>query len=195
MEANNLQNARIRFSVYRKDGGLYNPLTNEVDYVIEASKLNIVEKEVYTLELFKDYYIYSGLLSTLKTTNKLINVLASIYANENELDNCILVNEKKNVVEAINGNVFLVVGNTIKTPALTEGCIKGIIRKKVIEILENHKNYTIEETAISPFELQKADELFITNAIVGIQAVSSYKKTNYASKVSTEIKTLLTQLI
>ena len=195
VEANNLQNARIRFSVYRKDGGLYNPLTNEVDYVIEASELNIAEKEVYTLELFKDYYIYSGLLSTLKTTNKLINVLASIYANENELDNCILVNEKKNVVEAINGNVFLVVGNTIKTPALTEGCIKGIIRKKVIEILENHKNYTIEETAISPFELQKADELFITNAIVGIQAVSSYKKTNYASEVSTEIKTLLTQLI
>lgn len=195
VEANALQSARVRFMVYRKDGGLYHPQTNQVDYLIEASELLIVEKQTYVVDLFKDYYVYSGLLSTLKTTNKLLNVLASIYANENEFDNCILVNEKKNVVEAINGNVFLVVGNTIKTPALTEGCVKGIIRKKVIELVSSSKIYTLEETEISPFELQKANELFITNAINGIQAVTSYKKATYATTVSTEIKTLLAQLI
>ena len=186
---------RVRFSVYRKDGGLYHPLTNEVDYLVEASEIVTLEKKVYTIDLFRDYYVYSGLLSTLKTTNRLLNVLASIYANENEFDNCILVNEKKNVVEAMNGNVFLVVGNVVKTPALTEGCVKGIIRKKVIEILENHATYTLEETQISPFELQKADELFITNAIIGIQAVRNKKKTTYKNRVSTEIQQLLNALV
>ena len=112
-----LENARVRFTVYRKDGGLYNPLTNAVDYLIEASPLTSIVKENYELDLFKDYYLYSGLLSTLKTTNKITNVLASIYASENEVDNCILLNEKKQVVEVINGNIFIVKGNLIKTLA------------------------------------------------------------------------------
>ena len=56
----------------------------------------------------------------------MLNTLASIFAEENDLDNCILLNEKKGVVEVTNGNIFVVKGTVIKTPALTEGCIKGI---------------------------------------------------------------------
>jgi len=186
-EQNNLENARIRFTVFRKDGGLYNPLTNQVDYLIEASEFNSVIKTNYTIDIFKDYYIYSGLLSTLKTTNKMTNVLASIYASENEFDNCILVNEKKQVVEAINGNIFVVKGNLIKTPPISEGCVKGIARKKIIEIISKIKKYTLEETIISPFELQKADEIFISNVIIGIQPVLDYKKTLFKTEVSKEL--------
>ncbi len=102
----------------------------------------------------------------------MLNTLASIFADENDLDNCILLNEKKGVVEVTNGNIFVVKGNVVKTPALTEGCIKGIVRIKVIEILFKNKDFTIEETSISPFEIQKADEVFITNAIIGVQPVT-----------------------
>ena len=195
VEKNELIDARVRFSVFRQDGGLYNPESNKVDYLIETSPLNSKKKEVYTIDLFKDYYIYSGLLSTVKTTNKITNVLAGIYADENELDNCILVNEKKQVVEAINGNVFVVKDNVIKTPPITDGCVKGIIRKKLIELISNSAKYEIEENSISPFELQKADEIFITNAIVGIQSVSSYKKSVFNSEVSDEISEELKKLI
>lgn len=195
VKANELENARVRFSVYRKDGGLYCPDSNEIDYLIEAVQLNVEKKTQYTVDLFKDYYVFSGLLSTIKTTNKMVNVLAAIYAKENGFDNCILINEKKNVVEVLNGNIFLVFGNTIKTPAITEGCIKGVIRKNIIELLEKSKLYTVEETTISPFEVQKADEVFITNAIVGIQSVSGYKKTQFSSKVSNEIEQMLNNLI
>ncbi len=195
VEANDLKSARLRITVFRKDGGFYNPATNQIDFVIEASVLKNEIKENYTLDLFKDYFIYSGLLSTVKTTNKLTNVLASIYASENNLDNCILLNEKKHVVEAINGNVFLVKGATIKTPSIGEGCVKGIVRKKIIEILLKHKEYTIEETEISPFEIQKADEIFITNAIVGIQPVTSYRKSNFKTTITQEIAEALKILI
>ncbi len=194
-EQNNLENARIRFTVFRKDGGLYNPTSNQIDYLIVASPLTILVKETYTVDIFKDYYLNSDILSTLKTTNKITNVLASIYASENGFDNCILVNERKQVIEAINGNIFLVKGNTIKTPSISEGCIKGIIRKKIIEIVSKNDDYTIEETEISPFDLQKADEIFITNVIVGIQPVTQYKKANFGIKVSSALALDLSKLI
>lgn len=170
---------RVRLTVFRKDGGFYTPKNNEVNYLIEVAETDYQLKEIYVLDVFKDFYNYSGLLSTVKTNNRIINTLASIYAQENELDNCILINENKGVAEVCNGNIFVLKGNSIKTPSLSEGCIKGIARKKIIEILQKNKAYTLEETKISPFEIQKADEVFITNTIMGVQPVSQYKKKKF----------------
>lgn len=187
---------RVRLNVFRKDGGLYTPNTNEIDYLIEVKELNITVKETYRIDLYKDFYNYSGLLSTVKTNNRMVNTLASIFAEENDLDNCILLNEKKGVVEVTNGNIFIIKGNVAKTPALTEGCIKGIARKKVIELIEKHPDYTIEETSISPFEVQKADEVFITNAIIGVQPVTNYRKKTFKTELSEKVrKSLQTQMI
>ena len=178
---------RVRLNIYRKDGGLYTPKTNKIAYSIQVNENLHQIKDSYSLDVFKDFYNYSGLLSTIKTNNRMLNTLASIFAQENDLDNCILLNEKKGVVEVTNGNIFIVKGTVVKTPALDQGCIKGIIRSKVIDIILKNKEFTIEETSISPFELQKADEVFITNAIVGIQPVSSYKKKKFTSKVGQKI--------
>ena len=185
---------RVRLNVYRKDGGLYTPKTNKIDYFIDAKANTYATKDIYTVDVFKDFYNYSGLLSTIKTNNRMVNTLASIYAKENELDNCVLINENKGVVEVANANIFILKGNVVKTPAYTEGCIKGIIRTKVIEIITKNEDFTIEETTISPFEIQKADEVFITNAIMGIQAVTNYKKktftTSFSNKISKSLKVL-----
>ena len=185
---------RVRLNVYRKDGGLYTPKTNKVDYSIEASENTYVSKNDYKVDVFKDFYNYSGLLSTVKTNNRMLNTLASIYANENDLDSCVLLNERKGVVEVTNGNIFVVKGNVVKTPALSEGCIKGIVRGKIIEILTKNKDFTIEETTISPFEIQKADEVFITNAIVGVQAITKYKKKTFTSSLATKLQANLNVL-
>ncbi|MDB0026763.1 aminotransferase class IV [Polaribacter sp.] len=182
---------RVRLSVYRQDGGLYTPTTNNIDYLIEVSPLKIQEKTSYTVDLFKDFYNYSGLLSTVKTNNRMLNTLASVFASENDLDNAILLNEKKGVVEATNGNIFIVKGNTIKTPALTEGCIKGITRGKIIEIITKNVDFEVEETSISPFEIQKADEVFITNAITGIQIVTNYRKKVFSRVVGDKLSNSL----
>jgi len=178
---------RVRLNVYRKDGGLYTPKTNEIDYLIDVKANTYQTKEIYSVDVFKDFYSYSGLLSTIKTNNRMVNTLASIYAKENDLDNCVLINEKKGVVEVANANIFILKGSIVKTPALTEGCIKGIVRGKIIEIISKNKEYTLEETNISPFEIQKADEVFITNAIIGIQSVTNYKKKNFTTDFSNKI--------
>ncbi|WP_430927789.1 aminotransferase class IV [Polaribacter marinivivus] len=188
VKANNtLQKSRVRLTIFRKDGGLYTPKTNEIDFLVEASELNQNIKNDYKIDIFKDFYNYSGLLSTIKTNNKMLNTLASVFAKENDLDNCIIINEKKGVVEVTNGNIFIVKDNVVKTPATTEGCIKGIVRKKVLEIISKNEEFKVEETSISPFEIQKADEVFITNAIIGIQPVTQYKKKTFKVDFSKKI--------
>ncbi|MGB7394792.1 MAG: aminotransferase class IV [Pricia sp.] len=183
--------ARIRLTIFRNEGGLYLPKTNHISYSIEARPLKnpfyILEEARYEVELFKDYYVNPDLLSTLKTNNKIINVVGSIFAQENGYDNCLLLNNKKQVVEALNGNLFLVSGKTIKTPPLEDGCLNGIIRKKILEITSKLENYGVEETSISPFELQKADELFITNSIMGIRPITKYRKKEYGAEVAKDL--------
>lgn len=186
---------RVKIIVWRKTGGKYTPTTNEVDYAISFEKL---EEPFYTLaetdceiELFKDHFINSGLLSTLKTTNRIVNILGSIYAKENNYDNCLLLNENKQVVEALNGNIFLISGNIVKTPPLSEGCLNGIMRKQLIAIIKLLPDFSLEETSISPFELQKADEIFITNTIQGIVSVTKYRKKEF---VNSTAKILLPKL-
>lgn len=200
IEVNDLLNApaRIRMTVFRDAPGLYAPEKNDVSYFIEVKPLQETTyklcKELCVVDLFKDHYVTPQLLSTLKTTNRILNVIAGVFAKENELDNCLLLNSNKQVIEAINGNVFLVKGNVIKTPPLEDGCIKGIMRKQLIEIIGKLENYTIEETSISPFELQKADELFMTNVIQGVISITKYRKKSFnttaASILVTEINKL-----
>ncbi len=189
IEANSLmENARIRVTIYRKDGGFYLPKTNEIDFLIEVSTLVLKKYESCEIELFKDFPIYSGLLSTIKTTNKMVHVLASIFASEYDYQNCILINEKKNVVEAMNSNLFVIKGLSIITPPLTEGCLNGIIRKKIIELLQKSEKYSLEEKAISPFELLKVDEVFLTNSISEIQSVTKYRKKNYRTEITEDVR-------
>ena len=184
---NNQNNSRVRLSITRKDGGFYTPTTNEIDYLIDCREIKSKTKNSYKVDLFKDFYLYSGHLSTIKTNNKLIHTLASIFAKENELDNCILLNERKGIVEATNASLFLIKGTLIKTPLLTEGCLKGIARQKVIQIIKSRGDYQIEEAIISPFEIQKADEVFVTNSIIGIQPVTNYRKKVFSTAVSNKL--------
>ena len=176
---------RVKLTVFRATGGYYTPTSNAVKFTIALAPL---DSDIYNshtdsceIELFKDYFIAPNLLSTLKTNNKAINVVGSIFAKENNYDNCLLLNTNKNIIEALNGNVFLVKDNVIKTPPLTDGCLKGIIRDQLIDMISKSDNYDLIETSISPFELQKADEIFITNVIQGIKPVTKFRKKTYTA--------------
>ena len=178
---------KVKCTVYRKEGGLYTPQTNEIEFLIEAFETIPEVKSAYEIDLYKDHYVNSGLLSTLKSSNRLLNVVASIYAKENDLNACVLINEDKKLVETTNANIFLIKDGVIRTPKLLDGCIKGVARKKIIEIIEKDEAFELLEESISPFDLQKADEVFVTNAIVGVQTVTKYRKKIFDTKVGERI--------
>jgi len=197
--ANCAASARIRFTVFRNDGGYYLPQTREVSYVIQVSPLENVKyffsDAVYEVDLYKDFFISKQLLSTIKTTNKMISITGSIYAQENDLNNCLLLNNDKNVVEALNGNLFMLLGTKLITPPTEEGCLNGIARKQIIALAKKMEGIEMVEAPISPFDLQKADELFITNIIQGIQPITQYRKKTYTTNVSAQLLEKLNDLI
>ncbi|WP_299525263.1 aminotransferase class IV [Winogradskyella sp.] len=203
VEANHLINAsaRVRLNVDRGEGGKYLPnddaqvTFNIIAEALESPFYNIDRNRDYVIDLYKDFFVSPGILSGLKSNNKAIPVLGSIYAKENNYDNCLILNTNKSVIEALNGNLFLVKGDTIKTPPLEDGCLRGVMRKQVLKILSQDVNLFVEEASISPFELQKADELFITNVIKGILPITKYRKKEYgrdfAQKVVGRLNTQL----
>lgn len=198
-EANLTESSRVRLSVFRNDGGFYLPNDNSVSYLISVQPLQDknyhFSSDNYEVELYKDFYLTKQLLSTLKTTNKAIQVIGSIYAEENGYQNCLLLNEEKSVVEALNGNLFMVMGDTLVTPPLTEGCLNGILRKQLLSIAKKIEGLTVTEAPISPFDLQKASELFITNVITGIQPITKYRKKEYETKWSKVLLEKVNELI
>ena len=190
---------RARITFYRVSDGFYLPKSNDVSFIVVAEALNsskyFIDKRDYEVELYKDFHISKHLLSTLKTTNKMINITGSIFANENDYANCILLNDDKNVVEVLNGNIFMKVGNTIITPPIFDGCLNGIMRKQIINLIKKMDDFECIEKSISPFDLQKADELFVTNVIVGIQPITKYRKKTYPFEFSENLIEKLNNLV
>jgi len=180
--------ARARITVFRNDGGLYLPKTNEVSYLIHATALEntsyALNTAEYEVDLYKDFYVTKQLLSSIKTTNKIINVTGSIFAHENGLANCLLVNDTKNVVEGLQGNLFMLTGKKLITPPISEGCLNGIMRKQILALAKKLDGIEVLEEIISPFDLQKADELFLTNVIIGIQPITKYRKKEFTSDLA-----------
>lgn len=180
--------ARARITVYRNDGGYYLPKTNTVSYLINAESLDntlyAVDEKEYVVDLYTDFYVTKQLLSSIKTTNKIINITGSIFADENGLDNCLLLNDSKNVIEALQGNIFMLKGNTLITPPVSEGCLNGVMRKQILTLARKMENLEVVEETISPFELQKSDELFVTNVIKGIQPITRYRKKEFTVNLS-----------
>ncbi len=191
LNANNLNtaHARVRLTVWRNTGGFYTPTDRNIQCTMEASPLdgNYKNCENHEVELFKDHHVLAGMLSNLKTSQKMVNVLAGIYAEENDYQNMLLINHNKMVVETIAGNLFLRSGDVIKTPPLEDGCLNGIFREQVIVQLKKMLNYKIEEATITPFELQRADEIFSTNMIKGIQSIHKFRKKNFVTDTADEL--------
>lgn len=194
---NSQDSVRIRLTVFRNDGGYYLPETRQVSFLIQVKSLEnkfyVFNNQNYEVELYKDFFVAKQLLSTLKTTNKMLHITGSIFAKENGFQNCLLLNNEKNIVEALNGNIFMKIGNQLITPPISEGCLNGIMRKQVLRLASKIDKLEIFEDIISPFDLQKANELFVTNIISGIQPITKYRKKDFdtsTSKILTELLNL-----
>ncbi len=198
-QKNNLNgNGRIRLNIFRSEGGLYTPEDNNISYLISATA---TEESKYSLNstgliigLFDELKKPVNKLSSIKTCNALIFVLAGIWKNNKKFDDCVLINDFGRLCEGLSSNLFIVKNNRVTTPSLSEGCIKGVMRGQVIELILS-AGYTISEENIEMEDLLDADEVFLTNASIGLQWVSGYKTKRYYSNFSKELVNLLNNLV
>ena len=188
--------SRVRIQVFRDGQGLYTPETNRVNYLIESSELASVPYVLNKKGLLTDVYnemqkSYSP-VSFFKNANSLHYVLAAIYKKENKLDDCFLINQDNKMIEASSSNLFWVKEGVIYTPSVFTGCVDGIMRTVVIDVLKRSGLAMLVETqGITGDELIGADEVFITNAIQGIQWVVGFKEKRYFSQLTREIVKLV----
>ncbi len=190
--------SRVRMSVFRKSGGFYAPQSNETEYTIQCSSLSSDKYDFNTKGMLVDVYDEIpkpiNYLSRVKLISSMFFVMAGIYKLENQLDECLLINTKGNIVEGISSNIFIVKESTILTPSLREGCLAGIMRQKTIEIARK-MNFTIQDEAVIQInDLMAADEIFFTNAVNGIQWVLGFKQRRYYNKVSNLLSDALNQM-
>lgn len=189
---------RARITVFRKGGGLYTPLSNEIGYTIEVkggeeNQFSLNEKGL-SLGIYEENSVYPTTITPFKTSNCIPYILMGIWGRERGYDEALSLNNKGNIVEGISSNVFVLVEGILYTPAISEGPTAGIMRKKVIQLCKKAAVPVIE-TSISPSVLEEADEVFTSNSIRGIQWVSGYKKKRYFHKLSAGLVRELNDLI
>tara|TARA_B100000282_G_C31646373_1_gene450941 strand:- start:273 stop:953 length:681 start_codon:yes stop_codon:yes gene_type:complete len=191
-------NSRIRINIYRSSFGKYKPVKNTPSFIISCESINYSNYELnkghYEVDLFKDYYLDNQLISSIKSNNKVINVVASIYASENGFDNCILLNKDKLVCEFINSNLFVIKEGKIYTPTLKSGCLNGVVRKNLFKILSS-SSFELYEQDLSTFDITQSDEIFGTNIAQGIFSITKFRKKAYDCSQTKKIITMLNDSI
>jgi branched-chain amino acid aminotransferase len=191
------ENVRFRLSLYRAGDGLYTPANNKSGYVLEASALTENNYELNKKGLIVDVYDeltkQINKLANYKTSNSLLYVMAGLYKKQHRLDEAFILNQNGFLCESISSNVFVVYNQQVYTPALSEGCIAGVMRGVVMNIAKMN-NISMVEAQINPEVLKEADEVFVTNAVAGIRWVMGYGRKRYFNEVAKELSAKLNLL-
>ncbi len=187
--------ARLRLTVWRDAPGRFTPDEDRASFLLEVEKLasneffinsnglRIGEASLRKTPLF---------LPDIKSTNSLFYVLCGREARMKKLDDVLLLNTAGLPIESTNSNIFVLKGERICTPSLATGCLPGIMRQLIIDLLRAN-NQGVEESEVSLTEVLEADELFLTNSILGIRWISSFNKKRYFRRRSPVLTELLNQ--
>ena len=184
---NKVKHGRLRLTVYRDAEGLYMPSQNKMGYGLELQPLEepryFLNAKGLIMDIFPDLPKPTNYLSNIKTCNSLIYVMAGLFKKQNKLDDVFLLNQNGFLCEAGSSNIFIYYQKNLYTPALSEGCVEGVMRQVVIGLAKHH-NIPVTEAQINPEILYEADEVFLTNASTGIQSVMGFGVRRYFNELS-----------
>lgn len=189
---------RMRITAFRERGGFYTPESDQVSYIIQAAPYEdneyCINREGITVDLYPDIKKNYSPLTPYKTLNTQVYIMAALWAKEKGMDDALLQNDSFGVLESTNSNLFIVCNGVLYTPAITDGCLAGTMRMQIINLaIENE--IKVYECGITPQNLLTADEVFLTNAVRGIQWVGSYKTKRYFNTIARKLVDMLNRKI
>lgn len=175
--------ARVRLSISRGNGGLYD-CDNNFSYLIECWPLenNGLNENGLVIDIYPDGRKGIDSFSNLKSANYLPYVMAAVWAKEKKLNEALILNSRENICDATIANVFWVKNNKIFTIPLNEGCVDGVMRRNLINI-----DKTIIQQPLAEDILSDADEVFLTNVITGIRWVGQFRNKKYTNKIAGQL--------
>ena len=111
-------------------------------------------------------------LSSFKTTNKLVSIMARAEAEEKGADEALITNTNGEVAETAGANLFWIYHDKICTTPTGRGVLPGITRAVVLEICQVLALPT-NKRVIKPEALRNAEGIFLTQSALGVVAISS----------------------
>lgn len=190
-------NARIRLTIFRNEGGFYTPESNDISFLIESEELPDINytlnQKGLSIDIFTDVKKSINKLSNIKSGSALIYVMAGLAKQSMKLDDCLILNENGTICESISSNIFVVKNRTLYTTPLAEGCVAGIMRKQIMHLAHENKILTFE-SPLTAYTLANADEIFLTNAIKGVQWVGQFREKFYTNTIAQFFTEKLNQL-
>ena len=187
---NNHTSARIRLNIYRGDGGLYDAKNHTPNYIIQTWLLpegnGMWNSNGLVVGIYEDVKKTCDIISNIKHNNYLPYVLAALKAKKEKWNDAIILNTMGNICDSTIANIFIIKDGIISTPSLKEGCVAGIMRKKIIqELAATH--FELIEKEITKDELISADEVFFTNSMYNIRWVQRIENKEYVTTITKKI--------
>lgn len=181
--------ARVRLSVFRGNGGLYDN-DRSLQYLVECWPLDETNETFnvngLVIGIFPDAKKSCDRFSNLKSASFLPYVMASVYAKEHQYNDCVVLNTDGRIADTTIANLFIIKNNLLCTPLLSEGCIDGVMRRHLLATLPA-AGYNVSEKPLTIQDLETADEIFLTNAIRGIRWVARLGNSHFTCIRSTII--------
>ncbi|WP_313376306.1 aminotransferase class IV [Chishuiella sp.] len=182
VKENQTTSGKVEFFVFRNDDKDFLNASINFTITIENSDNNweflTTENEI---DVYKDYTVNTSFYSLVNTQKPEENI-AEIYRLENDYADIILLNVNKRMARSLKGSIFVINGNTIRTPKKEEGVITSVLRNNFITKVNKAEEFKIEEVEIFPFEIQKAEEVFILIDGVGIMPITKNRKKEYSTE-------------
>ena len=179
--------ARVRLTIFRGEGGLYDVINHFPHHLVQSWELapanNRLNENGLILGIYKNAKKVCDHFSPVKSNNYLSYAMAALWAKQQRLNDALLLNPYDRVADATIANIFAVKDGVIKTPALSEGPVNGVMRRHLLTCLRA-ENMPVEEGSLQPDDVLQASELFLTNAIYGIRWVKQLGDSGYTNQLS-----------
>ena len=194
--------AKIRLTIFRKGHGKFTPESNIATGLasidpIDGNGFQLNDKGI-AIGLYHELTKTQSKFSNFKNLHSQLYIQAGIYATQQGLGDVLILNDSNELIESTCSNIFLVIDGVLHTPKLESGAVGGVMRAAVINLAISI-DIKVFESNLEPHQLLKVDEVFLTNAVVGIQWVASYRTKRYFNKVSSmlvvELRKKLTLIV
>lgn len=189
---NHTRLARVRLTIFRSDGGLYHPVDNHPNFIIQSWELDkqVIElnDKGLILDVFPEARKSCDKFATIKSNNCLPYIMAAMYGRQHHLDETILLNAHGRVADTTIANLFIVNNKQLITPPLSEGGVCGVMRKHIIDM---DLPFKVIEKPLSIADVEDADEILLTNAITGVRWVGQFRDNRYGNAAAVILHELL----
>ena len=183
--------AVVKVIIFRVHDDNYEKAEKDINFMITASPLEdghyTLNKKGLIIDVYSEHKKNVNMLSGIRNTQPLVNVLAGIYKLNHKIDDCVILNEHNHIIETIHSNIILIAGNKLFTPSISDGCSVDIMRTIALKAAGELKLNINENKKLTITDMLTVDEVLLVNSVSGIRWVVAFKQKRYYNSMALKL--------